>query len=355
MPSILDSRDQIKAIDKSNLLGSVEALPDQIQDAWEQTKNLVFPDTFPTIANIIVSGMGGSSLGALVIKRLFKDELTVPLEIYPHYHLPGYASQDSLVILSSYSGTTEETLAAAEDAIKIGAKIAVITSGGQLAQIATANHWPMYQIDAQYNPCQQPRMAIGYAVFGMLSMFAKMGLINLSELDVLNLVDSLRETNAHLAPEIDDSPAKLLAFSAFDKHIIFVGAEHLIGAAHVVNNQINENAKTLTSEWHLPEFNHHYLEALSYPKLAKDTTIFLIFNSALYHERVQKRVLLTKDLIEQKGFEAHTILATRTTKLEQVFEVIQLGEFMALYLPMLYGIDPSGIPNVDWFKSEMTK
>jgi glucose/mannose-6-phosphate isomerase len=146
-----------------------------------------------------------------------------------------------------------------------------------------------------------------------------------------------------------------LAFSAFDKHIIFVGAEHLIGAAHVVNNQVNENAKTLTSEWHLPEFNHHYMEALSYPKLAKDTTIFLLFNSALYHERVQKRVLLTKDLIEQKGFEAHTILATSETKLEQVFEIIQIGEYLAHYLPMLYGIDPSGIPNVDWFKAEMAK
>lgn len=355
MTSILDSRDKIKAIDQSNLLGSVESLADQIQDAWEQTKKLVFPSDYPQVKNIIVSGMGGSNLGSLVIKRLFKDELTIPMEIYPHYHLPGYVSSDSLVLLSSYSGDTEETLAAAEQAKAVGAKIVVITSGGELADMAKDNHWPLYLIDAKFNPSGQPRMAIGYAVFGQLSMFAKMGLINLSESDVLNLVDSLRETSSHLTPEIADNPAKLLAFSAFDKHIIFVGAEHLIGAAHVVNNQINENAKTLTSEWHLPEFNHHYLEALSYPKLAKDTTIFLLFNSALYHPRIQKRVLLTKDLIEQKGFEAHTILATSKTKLEQVFEIIQIGEFMALYLPMLYGIDPSGIPNVDWFKAEMAK
>lgn len=355
MPSILDSRDQIQALDKSNLLGSVEALPNQIQDAWEQTKDLVFPDTFPSVSNIIVSGMGGSSLGALVIKRLFKDELQVPLEIYPHYHLPGYTGKDSLVVLSSYSGGTEETLAATEHAMKVGAKIAVITGGGKLAEMAQANHWPMYLIDAKYNPCGQPRMAIGYAVFGMLSMFAKMGLINLSQSEVLNVVDNLNEMVTNLGPEGNDDRAKLMAFATFDKHTIFVAAEHLIGAAHVINNQVNENAKSLTSEWHLPEFNHHYLEALSFPKLAKETTMFLFFNSAIYHPRVQKRVLLTKKLVEEKSYETHMILATSQTKLEQVFEVIQLGEFVAAYLPILYGIDPSPIPSVDWFKAEMAK
>lgn len=355
MTSILDSREKIKAIDKSGLLSSVESLPDQIQDAWEQTQNLVFPDTFPSISNIIVSGMGGSSLGALVIKRLFKDELAVPIEIYPHYHLPGYTNKDSLVILSSYSGTTEETLAAADNALKVGAKIAVITGGGKLAELAKDNNWPIYLINAKYNPCKQPRMAIGYAVFGMLSMFAKMGLINISQDQVLNVVDNLREMVKNLGPEGDNDIAKIMAYSTYDKHIILVGAEHLIGAAHVFNNQINENAKSLTSEWHLPEFNHHFMEALSYPKLAKETTVFFFFNSALYHPRIQKRVLLTKSLVEQKGYETQMILATTETKLEQVFEVIQIGEFVAAYLPILYGIDPSGIPNVDWFKSEMAK
>lgn len=355
MPSILDSRDQINKLDKGNLLGSVEALPDQIRDAWEQTKDLVFPSTYPNVKNIIVSGMGGSSLGALVIKRLYKDELTLPIEIYPHYHLPGYVGPDSLVVLSSYSGSTEETLAAAEQAKAVDAKVAVITGGGKLEDLAKENNWPIYKIDARFNPCKQPRMAIGYAVFGMLSMLNKMGLINLSQDEVLNVVDNLSEMVKTLAPDGGDDRAKLMAYSSFDKHIIFVGAEHLIGAAHVFNNQVNENAKALTSEWHLPEFNHHYMEALSFPKLAKETTLFIFFNSALYHERVQKRVLLTKNLVEQKGYETQMFLATSKTKLEQVFEVIQLGEFVAAYLPILYGIDPSAIPNVDWFKSEMGK
>lgn len=355
MTSILDSREQIKAIDKSNLLGSVESLADQITDALNQAKDIAVPSDYKLAKNVVVSGMGGSALGSHIIKSLFKSELKVPFDVVSHYELPGYVNSDTLVLLSSYSGTTEETLASAEDAKKRGAKIMVITSGGPLAKMAGDNNWPLYLIKATYNPSNQPRLAIGYAIAGQLALFAKAGVVPDEGVALIAAASNLKKMISGLSPEAPENPAKLLAFSAFDKHIIFVGAEHLTGAAHVVNNQINENAKTLTSEWHLPEFNHHFMEALSYPKLAKDTTIFLIFNSALYSQRVQKRVLLTKDLLEQKGFEAHTILATSESKLEQVFEVIQIGEFLALYLPMLYGIDPSGIPNVDWFKSEMAK
>ncbi len=344
--SILDSRDAINKLDVSHLLASVEALPDQIEDAWRQTEQLTFPSDYPNVKNIVVSGMGGSALGSLIIKRLFKDELTLPLEVYSHYHLPGYVNSDSLVLLSSYSGDTEETLAAAQQAQTVGAKIAVITAGGDLAKLATHNHWPLYLIDPQFNPSAQPRMAIGYAVFGQLSMFAKMGLINIAESEVLNLVDKLRELVKKLGPEVPNNPAKLLAFAAYDKHIIFSAAEHLIGAAHVFNNQVNENAKSLSSEWHLPEFNHHYMEALSYPKLAHDTTIFFLFNSALYHERVNKRFPLTKEVIENSGFETQLIAATAPTKLEQVFEIIQLGAFVSTYLAFLYQIpDARPLPN----------
>jgi glucose/mannose-6-phosphate isomerase len=355
MTSVLDSREKIKELDKSKLLSSVEALGDQILDALEQTKAIQIPENYKSIKNVVVSGMGGSALGSHVIKSVFKSELKVPFEVVSHYDLPAYVNSDTLVLLSSYSGTTEETLSGAEQAKAMGAKVIVITAGGKLAELAKENNWPIYLINPNFNPCNQPRMSIGYGIASQLSLFAKAGVITDQNSALTGIASKLKAMIPSLAPESENSIAKTLAFSAFDKHIILVGAEHLVGAAHTINNQLNENAKVLTSEWHLPEFNHHYLEALSFPKLAKDTTMFLLFNSALYSPRLQKRVLITKDLLEQKGYEAHAILATSETKLEQVFEMIQIGEFIAAYLPILYGINPSPIPNVDWFKSEMAK
>ncbi len=356
MPSILDSRASIKKLDKSNLLGSVEALSRQIEEALEQTSSIEIDSSYKTgIKNIVVAGMGGSVLASYIIKNLYKSELQVPFEVVSHYDLPSYVSKDSLVILSSYSGTTEEVLAAAGQAIAKDAKIMAIASGGPLLDLATKNNWPVYKIEPNFNPSKQPRLAIGYAVVGQLALLSHAGQLRDLSSDLKVVSSNLQKMVKELSPEAPDNIAKTLAFSCYDKHIILVGAEHLIGSAHVFNNQINENAKALTSEWHLPEFNHHYMEALSFPALAKETTVFFFFNSALYHERVQKRVLLTKNLVEQKGYETQMFLATSKTKLEQVFEVIQLGEFVAAYLPMLYGIDPSAIPNVDWFKSEMAK
>lgn len=356
MTSLLNSRDSIAKLDKSNVLGSIEALPDQIQDAWEQTGALVFPNDYPNVQNIIISGMGGSALGAHVLKHLYKDQLNLPIEIYSHYHLPAYVDSNSLVILSSYSGNTEEVLVAAKQAEEVQAKIIVIAGGGKLASLALEKKWPLYQIDPKFNPSNEPRMAVGYAIFGMLSIFAKLGLVNLSTEEVLNLVDHLKELGTKLNPDqLIGNMAKLLAFQAYDKELILTGAEHLIGAAHVLNNQLNENAKVLTAEWHLPEFNHHYMEALSHPRKLKEDVLFLIFNSHLYLPELTKRAILTAEVIEKAGYEVETIEVTAPTKLEQVFEVITLGAFFNFYLAMLYGIDPAPIPNVDWFKSQIAK
>ena len=354
--SLLDSREQIAKLDKSNVLGSIEALPDQIRDAWEQTQDISFPADFPSVKNIIIAGMGGSALGGYVIKALYRDELDLPLEIYSQYHLPSYTNDQSLVVLSSYSGNTEEVIAASEQAIKVGANIVVITAGGKLLELAKENNWPHYHVNPKFNPSGQPRMAIGYAVIGLLGIFDKMGLVKIVTKDLLNLVDNLQELVKKLGSDNKEgNMAKLLAYHAFDKLIVLSAAEHLIGAVHVVNNQLNENAKLLTAEWHLPEFNHHYLEALTNPSKLREDILFLQFNSHLYMKEVTKRVHLTAEVIKDAGFDVEVIEATASTRLEQVFEIITLGSFLNFYLAMLYQLDPAPIPNVDLFKSQMAK
>ncbi len=350
------SGEEIKALDKENVLGSVEQLPDQIEQVWSELELIKIPTGYGEIKSIVVSGMGGSALGARVIQALYKKSLPCPMEVVNHYELPGYVGENSLVVLSSYSGTTEETLASAEDAKKRKAKIAVITAGGELLKLAEDNDYPYYKIDPKHNPSKQPRMAIGSSIMGQLALFQKLNLISVEDEEVNGVVSYLREAAKKLSPSvIEENVAKKMARMAVGKLVFIVSAEHLAGAGHVMNNQINENAKNMTAELVIPELNHHYMEGLPNPESIKDKAVFLLFSSDLYHLHVQKRFPLTHDVIVKNGLEAVTYKMKANNKFLQVWELIQLGAYMNFYLAMLNGVNPAPIPWVDYFKKQLKK
>ncbi len=351
---LLDSRQKMAELDKSNILSSVEALGDQIEEAWQVVSQLSLNFPLEEINNIVWVGMGGSALGAWLGKYLFKLTLKLPFEIVNHYQLPAYADERSLIILSSYSGNTEEVLAAAKVALERTKYIFVITSGGQLLQLAKENKLPLYLIDPKHNPSNQPRMAIGYAATVLIAFFNRIGLVRVSEDQMKEVVKFLKTRNSILRPEYkDDNLAKLLAYNAFKRLVVFISADHLIGATHVFNNQVNENAKNLTTELVIPEMNHHYLEALSFPKQLRDDLFFLLWDSELFLPRIRRRIELTKQIIDKKDYPHQLVKLEGKDVLTQAFEVIQLGEYTSFYLAMLNGIDPAPIPNVDFLKKNL--
>lgn len=350
------SREEIAEIDLENVLGSIESLADQVTHAWEDTQKITFEPT-TQIRNVVVAGMGGSALGAHVIKTLFKDDFKIPFDFVNSYTLPGYVNEQSLVILSSYSGSTEEVLAACEQAQDAKSQIMVICAGGELAKIADAFHYPIYLIDPKFNPSNQPRMAIGYAVFGMIALLSKAGIISLTKQDIEATIKAIDDIKSQTTPEVDDdkNPAKQLAFQMFQLRPILVAAEHLGGASHVSANQINENAKAFADFKVIPELNHHLLEGLKFPDSNQSTHIFIFINSRMYGERIQKRFKLTKEIVEQNGIGTYEVELYSTNKLAQVFESITLFAFAGFYLCMLEHINPAPIPFVDWFKDELGK
>lgn len=356
MKTILDSREAIAKLDKSNMLGSVEALHKQLTHAWEDTEKLSFTPK-AEIEEIVLAGMGGSALGADVIKHLYKDQLTVPFDIIRDYTLPKYVGPQTLVILASYSGTTEEVLAAAEEAKTANAQIMVIAAGGKLIELAEENNWTHYKIEPTHNPSNQPRMAIGYAVFGTICLLSKAGLLSLTREEVDQVSETIRKTVEASGVDVpqDTNPAKLLAYTAFDKRPIYVVAGFLEGAGHVVANQTNENAKAYADYKVIPELNHHLMEGLRFPASNSSTHVFVFINSDLYHKRATVRLRLTQQIVEDNDIETMMIQLRSTTKLEQVFETIALVGFASFYLAMLEGIDPSPIPWVDKFKDELGK
>jgi len=176
----LDDLEQISKLDASNLLGSIEALPDQLKQAWEEVFQTSMPEDLLNVKNVVVSGMGGSALGGRIIDSLILDRANTPIEISTEYRLPNYVGPDSLVIISSYSGNTEETLSSAHDAIKKNAKIFVVTTGGKIAQLAKEEGLPSYIFNPIHNPSNQPRMGIGYSIGAVLALLVKGKYIQMS-------------------------------------------------------------------------------------------------------------------------------------------------------------------------------
>lgn len=354
--NILDSREEITKLDKSNMLGSIEELGRQIEHAWKDTRNLEISPT-NQIQNVVIAGMGGSGLGADVIKSLFKEEMTIPFDFVHAYDLPNYVNQNTLVILASYSGSTEEILSCAKDAQNRQAQIAVLCAGGELAQFAKKYNYPMYQIEPTYNPSNQPRMAIGYAVFGTIALLEKAGVISLSDSHVNSVVETIDRQIKECTVEVaqSENPAKTLAYTMIDRLPVIVASEFLEGSAHVASNQMNENAKALVDYKIIPELNHHLLEGLKFPSSNTSTHVFIFVESQLYRLENVLRTQLTQKIVADNQIDTMSVPLRSNTKIEQVFEMIVLFSFAGFYLAMLEGIDPSPIPFVDQFKNDLKK
>ena len=344
----LDDVAAMKAKDPSGVLASTGMFPDQCQQAWEESQMVSFPPEYKQVKNIVVCGMGGSRFTPKTIGALFRENITVPYEICEDYTVPGYVNGESLVILSSYSGTTEEVLAAGEDAKKKGAKLTAIMSKKM--------NVPGYYFDPKFNPCGQPRIGGGYLLLGHLGLLTALGFITVKD-DVEEAIAYAKEIGKKYVAEIPekDNPAKQLARFLKDKHPFIITAEFLKGFGNGFANQINETAKMISDYRYISELNHHLLEGLSHPDTIHQNGMFVFILSKLYSTPIQKRFLVTKDVVEKQRVATHSIELTAPTKLAQILEAYTLSGYTTFYLGMLYDSDPVAIPWVDYFKAELAK
>jgi len=306
------------------------------------------PSDFPLVSNIVVSGMGGSALGGRVVANLERQVLKVPIITSTEYHLPNFVNDKSLVVISSYSGNTEETIHSLAEARARDAKIFVITTGGTLAEIASKNQLPCYLIDPKFNLSGQPRMGLGYAVFALISLLARCQLINpISHLgDIPEYLTQKQSQTAQF---------QQLARILKDKIPVLVSSEHLKGAIHCFKNQLNENAKNFVAAFDIPELNHHLMEGLTFPESNSQNLHFVFFNSDNYHPEVKKRYSITMDVVSRQKISHTSIDLSGPNRIFEVMETIQMGGFVSYYLSQENGVDPGPIPWVDYFKDEIRK
>lgn len=354
--SILDNKENITKLDQDDMYGGVASLADQVRHAWEETQKLD-ASGIKDISSVVVAGMGGSGRGANIIKSLLKERLTIPLDIVHDYDLPGYVNESTLVILTSVSGSTEETLQATKEAHLKKAQIAIMTGGGELLKLAQQENYLHYRLDMKQNPSKQSRIAQGYTIMGLIGLLSLVKVIEINEDEVDEILTTLIATGSQYDQEVktDKNPAKTLAFQIIDRRPVIIVADFLEGIAHTLTNQLHENAKIFADFRVIPEMNHHLLEGFRFPKSNTSDHIFVIVKSDQYHQRNQKRIDLTAKLIEDHDIETLSIELTSSTKLTQAFELLNLFNYASFYLSILEEIDPAPIPAVDWFKSELVR
>ena len=339
------------------MLGSIQLVGKQIEQVWKVAKGLKIPASYRNIDNIVVLGMGGSALGAHIIKELYKKDLGIPVEIVNNYHVPGFVNNKTLVIASSYSGTTEEAVSAVQEARLKKAKIVVISSGGTLAFWAKKNKIPALVFPTEFNPAGSPRMGLGYSIFGQIAILANAGVLRVTSYEiqkVLTTISIYEKTFGADNPE-DANPAKQFAGKLLDKSVWYIASEHLCGNAHVAANQMNENAKKFAGYFVIPELNHHLMEGMLFPNTNKENIRFVMLESDLYDKRVQKRYAITREVLEKNGISFVSYKCQEKKALMQVCEILLLGSYISYYSAILEGIDPTAIPFVDFFKEQLKK
>lgn len=353
----LDDVKEFQKLDTVNVLGSIEQLGEQSRQAWDEVLNVEFPDSYKSATSIVFSGMGGSALGAYVTKSLFWDTLAVPFEIVNDYVMPPYVGDKTLTIMSSYSGTTEETLAGAEAALSKKAMVTGITTGGSLGDFFLSNKLPAYRYVPRANPSNQPRLGSGYSVVGLVGMLHRLGYVTVDAADIDEVTEKLKVGNARYGVAVAEAsnPAKQAALAFVQKIPVIVSARHLMHVGRVIRNQLHESAKNFAAYHDIPELNHHLMEGLSNPIQNKDLLKFLFLESSLYDEKITKRVRITKDVLSKQGIAIYSFAPESKSRLGQVMECIQFGAYINYYMAMLYDLDPSKIPWVDYFKAELAK
>lgn len=353
----LDDQKVYKKLDLGRVAESIESLSAQMKQVLEQADSIKIPLEYGSVTQVVVNGMGGSNIGIGMISAALSDRIKIPITIAPGYQVPASVDENTLYLLSSYSGNTEEVLSVYAEVKKRQAKVLAICESGEnkLARLMKEENIPGFAFKPDHNPSGQPRMGLGYSVLGVAVLLAKTGLLELREKEVEDLIGNLKLSDLKLRPSeaTKINPAKRMALELLGKIPVIVGAEFLIGNLKILRNQFNETSKNFSCFLEIPDMNHFALESLAKPKSNKDNLIFLFIDSSFYHPRVIKRSALTKQIMKKNRIKYLEHKLFGSSKPEQAFAMLQFGSWVSYYLAMLNNVNPVKIPWVEWFKKEL--
>lgn len=349
----LDREDQYRDVDQAGMLERMLDMPRQVREAWTLAQGLALPAAYGGARNVVICGMGGSAIGGDLTRTLVESEAAGPILVCRGYDVPHFVGPDSLVVLSSFSGGTEETLSAGERALEAGARVIAITTGGRLAERATQARFPL--VEFKYRG--QPREAIGFSTLLMLGVLARLGYVADRTTEV-EAAASVLETMAHeLGPSApaDGNPAKRLAQRLFGKVGLIYGGGGMAEVARRWKGQLNENAKNWAFFEQLPELNHNAVLGYQFPIGLSSRVFVVILSSSLNHPRITAREDVTAELLGRWGVSSERVEARGDSALEHVLSATYFGDFVSYYLALINDVDPSDTQTIEFLKARLLR
>jgi glucose/mannose-6-phosphate isomerase len=336
----LDGVTSVSSLDPQGMFGHVAALAEQCRAAWTAAQRFKLPDHYRDAIRVVIAGMGGSAIGGDLAAAAVAHSSPIPILVNRDYQLPAFADRTTLVIASSYSGNTEEVLAAFEDARGRGCLLAAVSTGGKLARLA--ENWDIPIVSFDYR--SQPRAALGYMFVSTLGILNAMGIAGDMAADLEEAITVLEAQGLTLAPESAQmqNPAKQLAAWLAGYVPIVIGTEFLGPVARRWKTQFNENSKAWSYFETVPEMNHNAMSGIHFPAEAVERLRVLFLQSPGLHPRNRIRLELAQQVLAGQGISCRDVPVEGTGKLAQILAAVQLG------------VDPTDIQDIVGLKEKMS-
>lgn len=350
----LDDLNAIAGLDSEDVLGAVERFADQCREAWDIGRAATgLPDAVG-VDSILVLGMGGSGVSGDVVQAILEERLPVPMRVIKSYGpLPEWVGRNTLVFAVSYSGSTEETVAALEDAHSRGCRAVGVSSGGPLADLAQRYGFAHVAIPAG----QQPRASLGYLTLPVLAVLVQMGLAPDLQDDIDETIDVLSDlaSRCHRKRSRVENPAKDLASKLAGKVAVVYGGWPLgATAAYRFKCDLNEYGKAPAFSHFFPELNHN--EIVGWNKVAevtKQSFVLVLLRDPADHERVKIRFEITTDLVRSSFADVVEVTAEGSSALARLLSLVFVTQLAAIYVGLANGVDPGPVEVIQGLKAQL--
>jgi len=351
---VLDVENDYALIDKGNILQNLLDFPDQLNTVFSEVKKLTIPSNYIQINKVLFIGMGGPAIGAEMTIGLVKENSHLPIELCRDYQIPNWVDGKTLVIGSSYSGETEETVTAFEKTAQKGAKIFGITCGGKIASICRKYKAPYYEI----NYGSEPRMALGYSLGAQIALLRKLKIYDIQDSEIERSIRTLDKLIEKISGRVETKSnfAKQLAMNIYGKIPVFIGSSTLSAVAKRAKQQVNENTKSIAFFEQLPEMNHNFVVGLQFPDNINEKIFIILLQSSYDYPRNKLRYQILQTIFDQKNIAYESVIIQPTiSRFSELIGVVSYIDFVSYYLSLLYRIDPSPIETIQYIKEKLAK